>query len=193
VTGDTATPAIRRARADDAEALARVYVDAWRVTYAGLVPDRVLTGMSYARQTAQWRHLIAASAAGRRRAEAVLVAEDGQGGVAGMASCGRAREPAFGHQGEVYTLYVQQDHQGGGIGRGLLRAAFDALAEQGCGSALIWVLAGNPSRFFYAAMGGRLVALRREPLWGTALDEEGYGWDDLAKVPGRAGAGPASP
>ena len=31
---------LRRARAGDAEAIARIHVETWRATYAGLLPDR---------------------------------------------------------------------------------------------------------------------------------------------------------
>ena len=47
------------------------------------------------------------------------------------------------------------------------------------GSALIWVLAENPARFFYQAMGGTLIAKREEKLWGVSLHEMAYGLSDL--------------
>lgn len=169
---------VRAARPSDAPALAHIYVDVWRATYAGLVPDQVLVGMSYERQAAQWERVIAARA-GHRRREAVLVAERPDGGVAGLASCGRCRRPDFGFAGEIFTLYVDQDRQNAGHGAALLRGCFATLAGDGLGSALVWVLVGNPARFFYRAMGGRHVADRREPLWGTLIEEEGYGWPDL--------------
>ena len=43
--------AIRRAQAGDAEAIARIHVETWRATYAGLLPDRYLVGMSAQGQT----------------------------------------------------------------------------------------------------------------------------------------------
>ena len=36
--------AIRRARAGDARAVARVHVESWRTTYPGIIPDRVIVG-----------------------------------------------------------------------------------------------------------------------------------------------------
>lgn len=44
---------IRVARLDDAAAVAEVYVETWRSAYAGLLPDKVLTGMSESRQRRQ--------------------------------------------------------------------------------------------------------------------------------------------
>ena len=42
---------VRPARLADAEAIARIEVETWRTTYAGMLPDRVLLNMSERRQT----------------------------------------------------------------------------------------------------------------------------------------------
>ena len=57
---------------------------------------------------------------------------------------------------------------------------FVELQAQHLTSAIIWVLAANPSRFFYEAMGGKRVGEREEKMWGTKLREIAYGWPDLA-------------
>lgn len=166
---------ISAASVHEAEAVARVYVETWRSAYAGLLPDRTLVEMSDRQQTRMWSAMIQR----RARSEAVLVARHRRHGIVGMGSCGPARAGALAHEGEVFTLYVLQDHQGKGIGKRLLGSLFQRLREAGMGSALIWVLADNPARFFYEAMGGKRVAERRERLWGTTLPEAGYGWADL--------------
>jgi len=56
------------------------------------------------------------------------------------------------------------------------------LLAKDLGSALIWVLAENPARFFYQAMGGTLVAVRTQRMWGAALEESGYAWADLRQA-----------
>ena len=60
-----------------------------------------------------------------------------------------------------------------------MAAAFEGLRDLGFGSALVWVLAGNPSRFFYEALGGAVAGRRKENFAGTVLQEIGYGWEDL--------------
>jgi hypothetical protein len=45
------------------------------------------------------------------------------------------------------------------------------------------VLADNPARFFYEAMGGRRIRERDERLWGVDLHEAAYGWRDLETIP----------
>lgn len=178
MTGAAQGHRVRPARVADAQGCARVYVDAWRTAYAGLVPDRVLLNMSYERQSRQWATAIAGRS-GPGKWAGVYVGEAADGAIAGVATCGVSRQPSYGHEGEVFTLYVAEDHQGRGLGRELLCQCFRGLAADGCGSALVWVLAHNPSRFFYAAMGGRKVAEQREKLWGVLLDQEAYGWSDL--------------
>ena len=43
---------IRPATLEDAPAIARVHVDTWRTTYAGIVPDEHLAKLSYERSQA---------------------------------------------------------------------------------------------------------------------------------------------
>lgn len=179
-------PRIREARQTDAAGIARVHVDSWRSAYPGLVPDRVLVSMSRQRHRAEWTHALDHPRV--RHAALVAAVDDNKGnhaggegaaGVVGFGSCGPTRDSRLNHAGEVYTLYVHPDHQDLGIGRALLHGLFDCLLARGMDSAVVWVLADNPSRFFYENMGGRRVAERDERLWGTVLGEAAYGWPDL--------------
>jgi len=141
--------------------------------YASLIPDRVLVRMNPGRQARFWDSQIA-----RGSRKSVLVAECDDA-VVGFVGFGRNRGDPSGFDGEVQTLYVLDDYQGRGIGGRLLEAGFRALLERGMNSVVIWVLAGNPSRFFYEAMGGHRVAEQTETLWGTQLPQVAYGWTDL--------------
>ena len=163
------TGAIRIARHGDAAQIAALYIDAWRTAYAGLVPDRVLVGMSQTAQQFSWARQIGG-------ADTVLVAVDGRGRPVGVASGGDCRDRRYRDAGEVYTLYVSPARQGQGHGRALLEVILSAHSESGHASALLWVLAGNPARFFYEAMGGVRVAERNEALWGAVLPEIAHQW-----------------
>jgi L-amino acid N-acyltransferase YncA len=163
---------IRAARPADGPAIGRVYVETWRTTYAGMVPDNVLLEMNEDIQGARWAGLI------ERERELVKVAEDARAGVVGMASGGRARRSS-GFAAEIFTLYVLPDFQGAGIGRGIVANMFRTFKAGGLNSAIIWVLAPNPARFFYEALGGIRIGEREERLWGTDLPEIAYGWRDL--------------
>jgi L-amino acid N-acyltransferase YncA len=166
---------IRAARPADGPAIGRVYVETWRTTYAGMVPDSVLLEMNEEIQGARWAGLI------ERERELVKVAEDARAGVVGLASGGRARRSS-GFAAEIFTLYVQPDFQGAGIGRGMVANMFRSFRAGGLNSAVIWVLASNPSRFFYEVLGGSRVGEREERLRGVDLPEIGYGWRDLGAV-----------
>jgi len=176
--GDRPLPSglpVRTAAAGDAASVARVHVETWRSTYAGLIPDAVLVGMSERNRAAHWAQALTRW----QSREKVLVAVDEADQVVGFGSCGPAREVDQPGTGEVYTLYVTPDHQGAGLGRALLFALFDALTARDMTSAILWVLSLNPSRFFYEAMGGERFAERDERLWGTVLHEIGYRWRQL--------------
>lgn len=166
---------IRRAERKDALAIAQVYVDSWRESYAGLIPDWVLLGMSYRRLARAWERAIRTAG----RDEAILVAEDAAHGIVGLGSCGPSRDRAMDYAGEVYTLYVHPNNTGQGVGKLLLQALFDCLNERGKTSAIIWALSENPSRHFYRAHGGALVAARQGRQWGVSIHEVGYGWPDV--------------
>ena len=168
---------IRSARLSDASSIADIQVETWLDTYAGLIPDRMLLGLSRARQIRSWRGILRDTG----EDNFTRVAEAPDASVVGFANGGRARPTNLSYDGEVYMLYVLPDHQGAGNGRRLLCAMFSALSTAGCRSALVWVLAKNPARFFYEAMGGTFIAIREEPLQDVILSECAYGWSDLAR------------
>jgi L-amino acid N-acyltransferase YncA len=164
---------IRHAAQADAEAIAEIYVETWRSTYAGILPDHVLINMSAERQMIYWTRAI------RNDWETILIAEEMDGAVVAVGSAGPNRDRTSAHAGEVYTLYVHPDHQERGIGEKLLANLFYEIMAQGINSVVIWVLAPNPARFFYEAMGGVRAGDRDEKLWGTTLKEIAYVWNDL--------------
>ena len=68
---------------------------------------------------------------------------------------------------------------GGGIGRRLLDAMFVQLRSDGCDTAVLWMLAANPTRFFYEALGGEFAGARTDRFAGEEVDEVAYAWRDL--------------
>jgi ribosomal protein S18 acetylase RimI-like enzyme len=166
---------VRRATVGDARGIARVHVETWRSAYAGILPDSVMVRMSVDDKASAWRHLVQRQCG----AEAVLVGAAGGNSVVGFASCGAAGPAPMEGAGEIHTLYVLPDWQERGIGRALLGGCFRVLTAAGFDSAFLWVLADNPSRFFYEAMGGKRVGERDEVLWGATLREAAYAWRNL--------------
>ncbi|MCW5772030.1 MAG: GNAT family N-acetyltransferase [Rhodospirillaceae bacterium] len=165
--------AIRAGQPDDAEKIAAAFVETWRATYPGMLPDHVLLRLSDQAQARYWKYLL-----GRQAREFVAVAVDAAGELAGFGSAGPERDGDRVH-GEIYTLYVRPDFQGRGAGRRLICALFHGLGDRACSEAMLWVVAANPSRFFYEAMGGQRSYERTERLWGMDVAQIGYRWPDL--------------
>ena len=165
---------IRLARKDDCTDIAKVYVNTWRASYAGTLPDHILVGMDPEKLMITFSRILSKSK------EVLLVAEDEKSGIIGMGSAGSNRVQNQDYVGEVYTLYVHPDFQNIGVGKLLLSRLFNELTKCKIYSALIWVLGVNPSRFFYEAMGGKLIGARNEKLWNLTLREYSYGWTNLS-------------
>ena len=99
--------------------------------------------------------------------------------LSAFGTCGPARGSDATRTGEVQMLYVAHDYQELGLGRALLRALFAALRRHRMERAIIWVVAQNPARFFYEAMGWVVQTERTERLWNTDVTTLGYVWEDI--------------
>ena len=64
---------IRQAVDTDATGIARVHVDSWRSTYAGIVPAEHLAALDYDRREANWQRILA------DRRQNVFVAQERDG------------------------------------------------------------------------------------------------------------------
>ena len=166
---------IRVARPKDAADVARIYIDSWHDTYPAVLSRAMLCAMTPQGQMARWQAAIRA-----QKRETVLVAEDAKAGLVAMASLGPSRDKSLGYDGEVYTLYVDPNHFGRGVGRTLLQGCFVALRQRGFTSCVIWAHAKNNARFFYETMGGRTVAERTARMMGDMVPETAFGWRTLA-------------
>ena len=80
---------IRPARPADASAIARLDVETWRTTYAGVLSASYLVGLSERRREAGWRSVIL------REPRDVRVATDATGAILGFGSCGPNRGDRF--------------------------------------------------------------------------------------------------
>ena len=133
---------IRRAEENDALSIAQIYIETWRSSYAGILPDHVLINMKPQKSMITFARSI------KENSEITLVATESNLGIVGMGSVGQNRANDNKYQGEVYTLYIHPDHQNKGIGKKLLSELFCKLTRKNINSAVIWVLANNPSRYF---------------------------------------------
>jgi len=154
--------ALRRAHPDDAGAIAEVHVRAWKGAYPGLLPQDYLDALHPEDRVGMW-----AEALGTSPWPVVLVAED-EGLVRGFCSFGPSQDgdadPAV--VGELYTIYVDPDAWGEGLGRALLEAATAGLTEAGFAEATLWVLGVNEAaRGFYDHAGWHHDGTTKERNW----------------------------
>ena len=161
---------IRPATPRDAAGMGSVHVGVWRSAYAGILPDGYLAGLSAPRQAAYYQ-------AGILRGHPALVAE-ADGRIVGFATMSLSRDSALA-QSEIETLYVGDDWRDQGTGRRLMQRAADALASQGAASAFLWVLSDNPSRWFYARLGGRRAADGQTRVAGATISKTAFVWDPI--------------
>jgi hypothetical protein len=174
---------IRRARPSDAPAIGEIHAQVWRSTYAGILPDAYLAGLSAVRLAGFYQRAILDRREGHAVFVAVVGGAEGAGAgagstVVGFASGGRARRPGIA-EGEVETLYLLEDWRERGAGRRLMRAMGAHLRAVGCRSAMLWVLRDNPTRWFYCHLGGREAAQERIRVGGQAVEQSAFVWDPI--------------
>ena len=176
---------IRQATIEDSAVLAHVQVDSYRTAYAHIFPGRpgsasYLDHFTYEEQEQDLRDLIGAG-----MEDVLLVAEDEAGIVAGYA-LGRSGPTRIApYDGELVSLHVRRSHQREGVGRALVAAMAERLAERGCTVLMLWVLGENGSaRAFYERLGGQVVGTKTTHL-GEGDIQEGevaYGWPDIGEL-----------
>jgi GNAT superfamily N-acetyltransferase len=185
--------AVRRARPADAAAIGAVHVAAWRSAYPGILPDAYLSRLSVPRQAAYYDSAIRAGVgvhvATASGADLGLAEDPGGARVIGFVTgaparsgAQRGRGSAALGDGEIETLYVLDDFRDRGLGRRLMRSASAHLAAAGCGSAFVWVLRDNPSRWFYERLGGRPAAESTIMVGGAPVVQMAYVWSPIDKL-----------
>lgn len=127
----------RLAWPDDAAAIVRIQLAAWRALYADLIPADQLAALDPAELTERWAATISTPKDARMR---VLVALE-RADVRGFALVHPSYDPD-GDQisdGEVGEFIVDAAHQRAGHGSRLLQAAMDTLAADKFTRAVWWV------------------------------------------------------
>ncbi|WP_375390348.1 GNAT family N-acetyltransferase, partial [uncultured Amnibacterium sp.] len=157
---------IRAPTADDAEAVGRMHLAAWREAYAHLLPQDFFDDDAEARWMQRWTANLA-----EPRADTVSRIALRGDEVVGLATAGPGRANESGgppvRDRELWALYVRSSEYGSGLGHQLLTAVLpeDVPAE-------LWVFEANPrARAFYAKHGFEATeyTLRTDQL-GTQLD-----------------------
>ena len=170
---------IRTAEPRDADSLARVHVDSWRSTYAGILPDEFLAGLSYRDRESFWEQVLTTA----RPTVSNFLAETEAGDVVGLAAGGPERTGSKTYPGELYLVYLLEQYQRRGLGRLLVSAVAGRLLADGFGSMLLWVAKDNhPACRFYEALGGEPIDSRTIDIAGAGVAEVAYGWQQVTDL-----------
>jgi GNAT superfamily N-acetyltransferase len=170
--------AIRPAVPEDAPAIARVHIESWRTTYKGIFPQDLLDGLSIEDRASSWSDALAKPPA----RFVTLVGCDETGQVVAFASGGAERTGRLGCDGELQAIYLLKGVQRQGLGTLLIRHFARDLQSMGFNSMAVWVLARNPSRRFYEALGATIITEQQIERGGQSYTEIAYGWSDLKEL-----------
>lgn len=166
---------IRKATSEDAEGIAIEHVKSWQTTYKDILPQDILTGLSYRQRQKQWAKNIENSN--------VYVAEDMDGDIIGFSTGGRERTGKYpGFSGELYAIYILEEYQRQGIGKKLLKQVLEELERANHHSVLVWVLEHNPAADFYESSGAIFLDKTDIQIAGNTYQELAYGWDRLPQI-----------
>lgn len=141
---------IRSAVEDDAYAIARVQIMAWRQAYAGMMPQAFLDHMDSVRRVTSWRRALSSPGAG-----VTDVVLDPAGEIIGFFVYGPSRDAdAAVATGELVAINLLPAHWRQGLGRRMMARLFAAAAERRWQAMTLWVLEANlQARRFYEAHG----------------------------------------
>ena len=125
---------IRVGLQEDAAAIARCHIAAWRDTYRPIVAEEYLNNLSLESHIAKWTTNLQPSKCH------TFVAESDQGELIGFINGGPERTGRSDYRGEIYAIYVLKEWRGRGIGRRLVGRFSAALLKAGITSLIVWAL-----------------------------------------------------
>jgi len=163
---------IREAVESDAEIIAHIDIESRRTAYRGILPEFYLASLTIENFCEQWRKRLQDLGA------FILVAENESAELIGFVFAGRSEALDPDYVGEIYAIYILPDHQQHGVGRELMRSAAERFLSKGISSLFVWVLASNPARAFYEALGGTILRSAATTVANLTMESVAYGWKD---------------
>ncbi|MBI2701042.1 MAG: GNAT family N-acetyltransferase [Mycobacterium sp.] len=158
---------VRDAVPADASQVADVHVRSWRSAYRGLIDQDYLDSLT----PESWTHRYQFGRMGLRVPTTLVAVADGT--ICGFASVGLCRDDDLADHGELVAIYVDPRYVNTGVGRLLVGAARERLADRGFAAATLWVLRDNDrARRFYERDGWHPDGARRTRSYGGRPTEE---------------------
>lgn len=164
---------IRRARPDDAHAIAEVHVAAWRAAYADIMPREYIEGLTVAIRTAAWQRWL------REPGPGTTIVCERERRIAGFCVYGPSRDQDVLPDtiGELVAINVDPRYWRQGCGIALCRHVLREAETTAWQSLTLWVLTRNTAaRSFYSRLGFVPDGTERcdTQLIGAPLDELRY-------------------
>ncbi|HLM03028.1 MAG TPA: GNAT family N-acetyltransferase, partial [Pyrinomonadaceae bacterium] len=167
----------REAEVEDIPQIARVHVQSWQKSFAGITPQEHLDAMSVENRIEAFRQAFAQDSFYK-----MLVAETPENGIVGFADFGKSHQLKNLFDAQLYAIYFLPEFQRKGIGGKLFRLCRRELAARGFKSMCLDTLEISPYRNFYEKMGGRVVGESSHLLAGIEFKTVIYGWDNLSEA-----------
>ena len=153
-------------------------MDAWNTTYVGIIPQEYLQSRTYEEQQEKWRKRLFEN---NDTKEFMFVLENDDKQVVGFSTAMVNDKPSE-IDSTLYTIYIDKDYQGKGLGKILIKAVMSELCSLGAKSMSLAALAENNSCKFYEHLGGKKVSEKIIDIYGAELIEVLYVWDDIASL-----------
>ena len=160
----------------DAAALAHILISANEAVFRGRVPDRCLE-FTEAESAANWGRFFAQ---GIPTGDFMLGVQGENGQLVAYAWASAFDDAAY--RGELRQIMVLPAFQQQGLGKRLLCRVVQRLLDVEISSLRVDVLQVNPSREFYAHMGGTIIAEGSYDWDGVMLPQLTYGWTDTRSI-----------
>jgi ribosomal protein S18 acetylase RimI-like enzyme len=170
---------IRRSLVSDTEVLGRVCAQAWRETYADILPTKSLA----IEGSVEYRTKVRRELYSHPTPDcANFLVETEKGEVVGFADCGPVDRLKDYAPAEIFTIYLLLSAQGQGLGKKMFLMMLKHLADRGFDKVALDGFAANERAMqFYRQMGGKEVEKLYRDYSGTSLPLAVYMWSDLKK------------
>ena len=153
---------IRGGKSSDSAALGRIYCEAWKTAYRGIMPDEFLTTLTPRNCMPPSRHI--------SQDNCFVYVADGE--IVGLVNFGPGRDIDM---PEIRSIYMLPEYWGKGAGTALFRAAEEAIKASGAHSLHLWTLTDNARACrFYEHMGMHECGGRTINIGGCELSEIMY-------------------
>jgi 3-deoxy-manno-octulosonate cytidylyltransferase (CMP-KDO synthetase) len=166
----------REAKFEDIPQIARVHVESWQRSFAGITPQEHLDKMSVENRIGRFKEAFTQNSFYK-----MFVAEESvENKIVGFADFGESKvDKSF--DAQLWAIYFLPEFQRKGIGGNLFRLCQKEMAARGFKSMCLDTLEISPYRAFYEKMGGRVVGESSHTLAGKEFKTLIYGWNDLQK------------